>query len=148
MGCETRRADGRITVQTFLVKHHRNAEPRFFDEKFLDGVGEFRRLPGVLADASVARRAAGVARPADLANAVTFFERGLRLLKIKVAVCIEQLRGFLLPDAHHLRGFFLQRHARQQIFHAGGRGGGGIFVEGNFGGGLLVHVGSVKRRFG
>ena len=33
--------DGRVTVQAFFVKNHGDSEAAVFDEKFLDGVGQF-----------------------------------------------------------------------------------------------------------
>ena len=55
--------------------------------------------------------------------------------------------AFCLPDAHHLRGLFLQRHARQQVLHAPGGGQTGVFIGGSsFAGGhgdcglLLFHA--------
>ena len=54
--------------------------------------------------------AGGIAGATDLADAVTFAKCGLGLLQIELAVGIDELLRFLLPDAHHLRGFFLERH--------------------------------------
>ena len=137
---KTRRADGRVAVQAFLVKNHRNAEPRMFDEKFLDRVGQFRRFAGIFADAGVARHAAGVAGAADLSDAMAVFESCLAFLKSKLPAASSSFVGFFLPDAHHLRGLFFQRHARQQILHAPRSRRGGIFVKGNCGGRFFLYA--------
>lgn len=105
-------------MQTFLVENHRNAEPRMFDEKFLNGVGQFGHRARIFSDAAVGGFAASIAGPTDLADAMTFFEGRFRLFQIEVAILIQQPGGFLLPDAHHLRGFFFQRHVCQQVFYA------------------------------
>jgi hypothetical protein len=107
-----------VAVQTFLVKNDGDAEPRMFDEKFLDCVGEFRRFARIFSDAGIRRRAAGVARTTDLSDAVTFFKAALAFSKSKLPLESRNFVVFFLPDAHHLRGFFLERHAREQIFHA------------------------------
>ena len=63
------RALGRgLAVQALLVEDHGNAEPAVLDEESLNGVGEL----GLRARAFAA---AGVARPADLADAVAVRER-------------------------------------------------------------------------
>ena len=85
-------ADGRVTMQTFLVKNYRDAEPRVPDEKFLDGVGQLRRGARRLADACVRRLAARVAGASDLSDAIPMFERGLRFREIKTTVRIHELR--------------------------------------------------------
>src|ERR1700685_541155 len=74
---KTCRANRRMTMQTFFVENNRNSESRIFDEKFLDCIRQLRSLSGVFPNASVARRAARVTRPADLSDAVALFERGL-----------------------------------------------------------------------
>ncbi len=96
-------------VQTFFVKNHRNAEPTVLDKKLLDGVSEFRLAARVLA-------LARIAGATDLPETMTFFESGFGFPQIEVAVGIYERFSFLLPDAHHLRGFFFQRHPRQKVF--------------------------------
>jgi hypothetical protein len=65
---KTRSADGRVAVQAFLVKDHRNAQPGVPDEKLLDGIGQLRHFARVSAPARVAG-------PADLADAAAVLER-------------------------------------------------------------------------
>ena len=108
-------ADGRVAVQALLVKDHGDAEPAVLDEELLDGVGEFRHAARVLA-------LAGIAGTAHLAEPASLFESGLGFGRVEIAVGIHQRLGFLLPDAHHLRGLFLQRHASEQVFHPPGSG--------------------------
>ncbi len=147
MGCgKLVRFAGGVAVQAFLVKDHGNAEPGIFDEKFLDGVGEFRHLLGGSAQPWRGGGGCGIAGTADLAEAMTFFEGGLRLLGIKIAFGVQQFGGFFLPDAHHLRGFFFQRHAREEIFNAAFGGNVGVFVNGRFRG-LGWHVSGSGRRY-
>ena len=62
--------------------------------------------------------AAGVARPADLAQAVAVAEVRAGLRQIEIAPLVEQLGRLLLPDAHHLRRLLFERHPREQIGHA------------------------------
>ena len=135
---KTRAADSRVTVQTFLVEDHRNSEPGIFHEKFLNRIRQFGRAARVLA-------LARVAGPAHLPKSVAVLERGFGLLQIKIALGVRERLGFFLPDAHHLRGFFLQCHARQQVLHAFGGGQRGIFINWNFGGGILLHARFSKR---
>ena len=123
---------GRVAVETFLVENHGDAEPRFLDEKFLDGVGEFRHAARGLAIGGHGRVASRIAGATDLAHAVAFLERRLRFGGIEVAAGVHEFRGLLLPEAHHLRGFFFEGHPREQIFDAGGGGQGGVFVSGRF----------------
>ena len=63
--CAVRR---RVAVQAFLVEHHRNAETAVLEEEFLDGVGQLGHAARVFA-------AAGVARPAHLAQSACRRER-------------------------------------------------------------------------
>lgn len=100
-----------------------------FDEKFLNGVGQFGHRARIFSDAAVGGFAASIAGPTDLADAMTFFEGRFRLFQIEVAILIQQPGGFLLPEAHHLRGFFFQRHSRYQIFNALFRRKAGIFIS-------------------
>ena len=121
---------GRVAVQAFLVKHHRDAEAAVFEEELLDGVGELRHAARGLAFGRRGRVAARVAGAADLADAVAFFESGLGFLQVEVAMLIHELLRLLLPDAHHLRGLFLKGHPRQQIADASGGGESWILVFG------------------
>ena len=134
------RPDGRVTVQAFLMKEHRDTEPRMFDEKLLDRIGQLRRLARTLAHAGVGWLAAGVTRAGDLADAMAVPEMFYGLGKIKIAVLVLQFGGFLLPDAHHLRDFLRQGHAGQQVGNAPGERGGRIFVGGNFSGDFFLHA--------
>jgi len=47
---------------------------------------------------------------------VTFLEGCFGFCKIKIPLRIQKLGRLLLPDADHLRGFFFEGHAREQIF--------------------------------
>src|SRR5262244_1601088 len=90
------------------MKHHRNTEPAVFDEESLNLV----RQLGLAARALAAAR---VTRPADLTDAAAVRERSLRFLEIELAVGVDECVRFLLPDAHHLRGLFLERHPRKEV---------------------------------
>ena len=58
----------------------------------------------------------------DLAEAMAILECHSCFGQVKIPVRIHEGGGFFLPDAHHLRGLFRQRHARQQILDPpGGR---------------------------
>jgi len=113
-----------VAVKAFLVIHHRDAEPRVLKEEPLNRVRHLRRLAWRLA-------ASSVARAADLAEAVPVTEVRFCLDRVKVPLAVEQQIRFLLPDAHHLRGFLLERHARKQVFHAGGSRKRRLPVSGN-----------------
>ena len=121
---KTRAAHGRVAVQAFLVIHHRDAEPGVLNEEPLNRVRHLRRLARGFA-------ASGVARAAHLAEAVPVTEVRLGLDRVKVPLAVEQQIRFLLPDAEHLRGFFLERHARKQVFHSGGGRKRSLLVSGN-----------------
>ena len=107
--------DSRMTVETLLVKEHRDAQTAVLDEELLDGIGQLRHPARILA-------AARIAGPADLADAAPLPESLLRLGQIEVAIRVHQLGGLLLPDAHHLGALLFQRHSRQQIAYAPGGG--------------------------
>jgi hypothetical protein len=66
-----------------------------------------------------------------------FFERGFGFLEVEIAVGIDEFLGFLLPYAHHLCGFLLERHSRQEILDAFGDGQGRVFVGQGYGIGFL-----------
>src|ERR1035437_10278809 len=104
-----------------------------FDEKLLNRVGQLRRFARVFSNACVAGTT-------NLSETVSFFESGLGFFEIKITGSVQKLRVFFLPEAHHLRGLFLQRHARQQIFHATGGGCGRFFISGKRGGGFFLHA--------
>ncbi len=91
-------------MQTLLVEDHRYAEPAVLDEEFLYGVGELRHAARVLA-------LTGIAGTPHLAEPAALFESGLGFSRVEITVGIHQRRPFFLPDTHHLRGLFLQRHA-------------------------------------
>ena len=118
---ETRAINGRMAMQTLLVKNHRDSQAAVLDEELLDRVGEFRHAARVLA-------LARVAGAADLAQSAAILKCGLGLLQIKIAFAIDQGLWLLLPDTEHLCGFFLQRHAREQISHSVRSGQRGILV--------------------
>ncbi len=94
---------------------------------------------GLLPTPASHRLAARIAGPRNLADAPAMPKMLLRLLEIKIAVLVLDLRGFLLPDAHHLCGLLLQRHARQQVSHPPRGRCGGIFINGNSGGWFFLH---------
>ena len=108
---KTRGIERRVAVQALFVKNHGDAQPALLDEELLNGVGELGHLPRVLA-------AAGIARPADLPQAVAVSEIGPRFLQIEVALLIEQQRRLALPNADHLRSLLFERHPRDEIGHA------------------------------
>ena len=115
---------GGVAVQALFVEHHRNAQAAVLKEELLDGVGQLGHAASVLA-------AAGIARPAHLAQSAAIAKRLLRLSEIEVAARIHQRLGLRLPDAHHLCGLFLQRHPREQVLHASGGGLSGVFINGS-----------------
>jgi len=61
---------------------------------------------------------------------VSLFKTGPGLLQIKTARRIQKSFGFLLPDAHHLRRLFLERHPVEQILHPFLCGQSGVLVWG------------------
>src|SRR3954469_20408653 len=74
-GLRKARASGRrLSVQAFLVKEHRNAEPTLFDEEFLNGVSQLRLAARALA-------AARIAGAPDLSDAIAMGERSPSLLE-------------------------------------------------------------------
>ena len=68
-----------------------------------------------------------------------FLNAALAFFRSKFPVGIHERLGFLLPDAHHLRGLFLERHARQQVLDPPGDGNRGVFINGRVGGGRFFH---------
>ena len=98
-------------VQAFLVKNHRNAEAAVFAEKFLRGVGEFRHRAHI-------QPAAEGTGAANLAEAVARRETRAALWPNRNARVVGECFRNFLPNAHHLRGLFLDGHAREQILHA------------------------------
>ena len=130
-----------VAVEAFLVEHDGDAEAAVFKEELLDGVGELGHGAGFLA-------ASGVTGTADLAESATIAEGLLRFRQVEVALPVDELLGLLLPDAEHLRGFFFEGHAGEEIFDAAGGGERGIPVGGRRGFargcgdcGLLFHEG-------
>src|ERR1017187_3940092 len=56
----------------------------------------------------------------------------LKLLSlVEIAIVIDEGVDLFLPDAHHLRGFFLEGHAGQKILDASGRRQRGIAISGD-----------------
>ena len=110
-----------MTVQALFVKNNRNTQTRIIQKEFLNGIGQFRRLPRVAS-------ACGIAGSTNLAKPMTLAKRGLGLLQIEFAVGIDKRFRFLLPHAHHLCGFFVERHAREEILHSLFRGNSRIFI--------------------
>jgi len=82
------------------MKHHRNAKPAVFEEKFLDGIGQLRHFARIFA-------LARVAGPANLAETVPFLKAALAFGDRNFHRRSRASR-FFLPDAHHLRDFFRQ----------------------------------------
>src|SRR5689334_16328812 len=101
------------------MKDHGNAQPALLDEELLNGVRERCLTARVFP-------AAGVARPTDLPETSTICQRALSFARGVVAWGSDQFVGLLLPHTHHLRLFFLERHAREEILDAtlGGKVGG------------------------
>src|ERR1043166_545719 len=101
------------------MKDHGNAQPTLLDEELLNGVRERCLTARVFPTA-------GVAWPTDLSEAVAVSECASGFVRIEIAVGIDQCVGLLLPHAHHLRRFFLERHAREEVLDAtlGGKVGG------------------------
>ena len=98
-----------MAVQAFLMEHDWNAQPAVLDEESLNGVRQ-------LGLAARRRAAAGVARTSNLSETVSVGERGARFRIVETALL--RRRGFVaffIPDAHHLRDFLLERHAREEI---------------------------------
>ena len=95
-----------VTVQTLFMKDHGNAQAAVFQEELLDGVGQLGHAAGIFA-------AAGVRGAANLADTATVLEGSLGFGEVEVALFVDQLLRLLQPDAAHLSGFFLKRHARQ-----------------------------------
>ena len=93
------------------MEHHWNAKPAVLDEESLNGVRQLRLAARILA-------AAGVARTADLPEAMTVAERRARFLEIEIAGRVKERAGLVVPHAHHLRGFLLERHPREEILDA------------------------------
>src|SRR5262252_3558826 len=93
------------------MKDDRDAQAGMLDEKLLDGIGQLSIFLRVF---SFTR----VAGPADLSDTMALFETGLRFFQIEVPIGIKESFRFLLPDTHHLRGFFLKGHAAEQVMNA------------------------------
>src|SRR5262249_37538055 len=96
-------ANGGLAVQAFLMENYGNAQARVLDEKLLDCVGELGVFTRIFA-------LSGIAGAAYLPDAMALFETGFRLLQVEIAITVQESFGLLLPDARHLRGFFVQRH--------------------------------------
>ncbi len=77
--------------------------------------------------------AAGIAGTSDLAEAMTLAKADFGFLQIERSIGVDQSLRFLLPHAHHLRGFFIERHPRQQVFHSLVGRQSGVFIGRNFG---------------
>ncbi len=112
---KARRIPGGMAVQTFLMEDHRNAEPALFDEELLDRVGQRGLAAGI-------QSAAGVARPANLPNAVPVRKGRARLVGVERTFGGDERVGFLLPHAGHLRRFVLEGHAPEEVGYAARRG--------------------------
>src|SRR5262249_35131646 len=80
---EARALRRRVTVQTFLMEDDRNPEPRVADEKRLDVVRQLGHLPR-------GAPAAGVARAADLAEALAAREMCAGLGEIEAPLGIDE----------------------------------------------------------
>ena len=113
-----------IAVQRLLVEEQRNAEAGFLDRPALRGIDVVHRFafiaierPGI----GTGRLGAGldtlsVVRAGDLSEAVGIVFGGP--LGREIAGRGLDL-GLVLPDADHLGDLFLERHAREQVFHPG-----------------------------
>ena len=117
---EVRGVAGGLAVQAFLVKDYRDAKTRVFEEELLDSVGQFGHTAGSLALPRFARRCPGIAGPPDLAEAMAGLESRPGLAGIEIALRVHKLLCLLLPDAHHLRRLFLERHARKEVSNTKG----------------------------
>jgi hypothetical protein len=120
-----------MAMQTFLVEKNGNAEAGVLDEEFLDGVGQLGHLARRSAQPRGGRWRASVAGTANLSEPQSFREGSTRLGWIKIAFGINEYLRLFLPDAHHLRGFFLQRHVREQIGDAPAHRNLGLLVKRN-----------------
>jgi hypothetical protein len=108
-------------MQTFLMKHDRNAEAALLDEEFLNRVRERCLTAGVFS-------ASRVARTTNLSKTVSVRECAFRFVQVEIATRVDERFGLLLPHAHHLRRFLLERHSREQILDATFRGKVGRLV--------------------
>jgi hypothetical protein len=107
---ETRGVNGGLTVQAFFMKYDRNTQPAVFHKEFLNIVGQFSHLSGILT-------LSGVAGPANLTQAVvTVPEMFFGLFKVKVTFVIYQCLGLILPYTEHLGDFLLKRHLGKKVF--------------------------------
>ena len=90
------------------MKDDGNAQPGVLNEEPLDGVGEFRRGPGVLTSARVAGTS-------DLADPCPCPKAASALPMSKLPSPSTSVSAFGLPDAHHLRRLFFESHPGQQV---------------------------------
>src|SRR5262249_51045096 len=101
-----------MPVQALVMKHHRNPEPRVLFHPCLHGVGVRGHLV----------RSAPLTGPRNLTQSV--FHQHRRALREKIAFFVyeHRLRVFVkilvLPRSFHLRHFFFERHAREQVGNA------------------------------
>ena len=141
MGCgKLVPSDSSVAVQALFVKHDRECRGGCSRGRISGSRWSARPCGGrcVPPPASLGRPT--WPRPRRSWNA--FFA----LARSKLPFVVDQLLGLLLPDAEHLRGFFFEGHAREQIFDAarGGQAriliGGGRLGPGCWDGGLLFHA--------
>ena len=59
----------------------------------------------------------GLIAAAYLAKAAAIAECGFGFFLVEVPLGIHERLRLLLPDATHLRGLLLERHAQKQVFH-------------------------------
>ncbi len=90
------------------MENYRNSQPRVLHKELLDRIRSLCHLAGL-------EPLAGVTWTPDLAESVAILEGLLGFRQVEVAVGIHQSLRLLLPDAEHLRRFFLQSHARQKV---------------------------------
>ena len=107
---EARPLARRVAVQALLVEHHRDPQPRLFDEEALDRVGGLGHLPR-------GEPAGQVARPGHLPQAVPVAEAGAGRRLVETPVCVHEAGPLPLPRAHHLRDLLLERHPPQEVLH-------------------------------
>ena len=93
-------------MQCFLVKQHRDAEPRAVARPALDVVREFRRGAGAVRVAGSLDAADAESEPARCAGGS------------ESAGGLVGDGGLAAPKAEHLGDFFLERHAPKEVVNA------------------------------
>ena len=120
---KARGIDGRMAVQAFLVKNHRNSESRVLEEELLDGVGELGRLRVALRPPAASLGRPTWPMPWPLRKAALAF------CEIEVAVRIDELRPLSACQTHIICAAFSSSVMRaRRSFTAFFRGNSRIFI--------------------